>query len=113
MRARTGNGARYERTRGARSAVHGVPHDGRGGSVSSVLPGLRHQGGESATVANESTFQQTLRGCRWAGLRERGGAASGAAIRIGGQHGASHGPTVLGAMGGGPEKAGAGSNGRG
>ena len=83
MRAQAGNGQRGERARGARPTVHGIPDHGGGGGVPGVLSGLWYQNREGAETAEQGTVQQTFRGCRWTGVRERCRATGSVAIRVG------------------------------
>src|SRR5262249_46921046 len=100
------------RTRGPRSTVYGVPNDGGRRGLPSMLPGLRNQNRKGAATAEQGTVQQAVRGCSGPGVRERGGAAGGAAVWSACQHGASDRFAVSGAVGSEPPQTGSGADGR-
>ena len=68
--------------------------------VSGEMSGLRSKGREGAAAAEQGAVQQALRGRGGAGVRERGGAPGGAAVRAGREHGTRDRPAVPGAVGG-------------
>src|ERR1035438_529543 len=96
---------RDQRAGGAGPALLRVLDDSGGGDVSDEVPPLRIPRGEGAPVAEQSALQQTIRGSRGSGLRERFCTTSRAAIRLGRKHGAGDRFAVLGALGGQASKA--------
>src|SRR4029079_16007003 len=72
---------------------------GGGGGPSVELCGVRTEGGEAGASSQQGALYQEVRRPRWGGGRECGGAESGPAIRVGGEHRPRDRSTVFGTVG--------------